>query len=101
MLAADGRVIMISGANRGIGRAVADVLYDAGYNLSIAARDPDSLAPGTETWCADRFVSGRYDAQDTLDPPALGRSHRREIWPHRRVDQQGRHLRGRLGRGGR
>ena len=43
MLAPEGRVIMVSGANRGIGRAIAEALYRAGYTLSLAARDPVSL----------------------------------------------------------
>lgn len=40
MLKPDGRVVMISGANRGIGLAVARVLADAGYQLSLGARKP-------------------------------------------------------------
>ena len=42
MLTPDGRVIMISGANRGIGLAIAGALYDGGYNLSLGARTPAS-----------------------------------------------------------
>lgn len=64
MLAPDGRVIMISGANRGIGLAVAQVLYDAGYSLSLGVRDLGSLDGITNGWDADRFLIGRYDAQD-------------------------------------
>ncbi len=44
MLAAEGRVVMVSGANRGIGHAVARVLHDKGYSLSLGARDPAQLA---------------------------------------------------------
>ena len=43
MLNPDGRVIMVSGANRGIGLAVARALHDRGYNLSLGARDLDGL----------------------------------------------------------
>ncbi len=64
MLAPDGRVIMISGANRGIGLAIARVLYNAGYSLSLSARDPDSLADLTSGWTPERVVACRYDAQD-------------------------------------
>lgn len=64
MLAPDGRVIMISGANRGIGLAIARVLYNAGYSLSLSARDPDSLADLTSGWAPERVVACRYDAQD-------------------------------------
>ncbi len=40
----DGRVVMVSGANRGIGLAVAGHLNDLGYRLSLGARRPESLA---------------------------------------------------------
>lgn len=43
MLAADGRVIMISGANRGIGLATARVLAARGFRLSLGAREPDTI----------------------------------------------------------
>ena len=45
MLTANGRVIMISGANRGIGLATARVLAARGFRLSLGARDPVVLAP--------------------------------------------------------
>jgi len=44
MLAADNRVVMVSGANRGIGRAVAVGLLARGYRLSLGARRPEALA---------------------------------------------------------
>ena len=43
MLKPDGRVVMISGANRGIGLAVARVLAEAGYQLSLGARNPEDI----------------------------------------------------------
>ncbi len=43
MLDADNRVIMITGANRGIGLATARVLAKAGYRLSLGVRDPGSM----------------------------------------------------------
>jgi len=64
MLAPHGRVIMISGANRGIGRAVARTLYEAGYSLSLGARDPASLADVTAGWSPERVLIDRYDAED-------------------------------------
>lgn len=64
MLAPEGRVIMVSGANRGIGRAIADALYRAGYTLSLGARDPASLDPVTDGWVAERVLVARYDAED-------------------------------------
>ena len=38
MLPSRERVVMISGASRGIGRAIARRLYDDGYRLSLGMR---------------------------------------------------------------
>jgi len=43
MLLPENRVVMISGANRGIGLAIANQLSDAGYSLSLGCRDPASI----------------------------------------------------------
>jgi NADP-dependent 3-hydroxy acid dehydrogenase YdfG len=64
MLAPEGRVIMVSGANRGIGRAIAEALYRVGYTLSLGARDPASLDPVAGGWVAERVLVARYDAED-------------------------------------
>ena len=64
MIAPDGRVILISGANRGIGLAIARCLYEAGFNLSLAASDTASLEPVIADWSPDRVMTARYDAQD-------------------------------------
>ncbi|MEQ9642404.1 MAG: SDR family NAD(P)-dependent oxidoreductase [Alphaproteobacteria bacterium] len=64
MLAAEGRVILITGANRGIGRAVAEALYGAGYSLSLGARDPASFAEMTADWAPERLLTARFDAED-------------------------------------
>jgi NADP-dependent 3-hydroxy acid dehydrogenase YdfG len=64
MLAPEGRVVMVSGANRGIGRAIAGTLYRAGYTLSLGARDPASLDPETAGWSAERVLTAHYDAED-------------------------------------
>lgn len=63
MLNPEGRVIMISGAGRGIGRAVAERLRAAGYTLSLGARDPQALREifGAPTETCGCF---RYDAED-------------------------------------
>ena len=64
MLAPEGRVIMVSGANRGIGRAIAEALYRAGYTLSLGARDPALLKPLAVKWAEGKFLMERYDAED-------------------------------------
>ncbi len=64
MLAAEGRIIMVSGANRGIGRAIAEALYGAGYTLSLGARKPESFAGMIGDWAPERVLTARYDAED-------------------------------------
>jgi NADP-dependent 3-hydroxy acid dehydrogenase YdfG len=64
MLAAKGRVILISGANRGIGRAVAEALHEEGYSLSLGGRDLDSLRTLSAGWDSGRVHIARYAAQD-------------------------------------
>ena len=64
MIPPEGRVIMVSGANRGIGRAIAGALYDAGYTLSLGARDPASLDRVTRGWDTARVTRERYDAEE-------------------------------------
>lgn len=77
MLKPDGRVIMISGANRGIGLAIAKNLAQAGYQLSLGARNPSSIdtaalnaanaAIMTHHWDATEVQSSTAWAQATLD----------------------------------
>jgi NAD(P)-dependent dehydrogenase (short-subunit alcohol dehydrogenase family) len=57
------RVIVISGANRGIGLAIVREFLERGYRLSLGARDPGALieALGPET---DRLFYARFDAFD-------------------------------------
>ncbi len=43
MLIPNGRVVMISGANRGIGLAAAHTLSTAGFHLSLGVRNPDGI----------------------------------------------------------
>lgn len=56
MLTADGRVVMISGASRGMGRAVADRLLASGFKISGGMRDPSKLPE------SDDVLSCRFDA---------------------------------------
>lgn len=64
MLAAEGRVVMVSGANRGIGRAIAETLAAKGYTVSLGARDMDALAAVARRFDAERCLCQRYDALD-------------------------------------
>ena len=43
MLDSTDRTIMISGANRGLGNAIAKRLHADGYNVSVGGRDIDAL----------------------------------------------------------
>lgn len=63
MLSPKGRVVMVSGANRGIGRAVAEHLGALGYRLSLGARKPDDLADLATGRAAKRVLVARYDAR--------------------------------------
>ena len=43
MLESQGRVAMVSGASRGIGRAVVERLLESGFTVSAGMRSPDAL----------------------------------------------------------
>lgn len=58
MLAVDGRVVMVSGASRGIGRAVATRLHEAGFAISGGMRRPDPAFDG------QRMMAHRYSAEE-------------------------------------
>lgn len=50
MIPADGRVIMVSGPVRGIGRAVAERLHADGFRLSLGARDTAAAEAMVGAW---------------------------------------------------
>jgi len=60
MLAAEGRVVMVSGASRGIGAAVAARLAGAGYRLSLGVRNAALPPVGDPRNC----LVARYDASE-------------------------------------
>lgn len=62
----NGRVIMLSGANRGIGAAIARRLVDAGYRLSLGARSPAGIERNND----DNCLCQAFDALDPESPQA-------------------------------
>jgi short-subunit dehydrogenase len=80
MLDLNNRVVLISGANRGIGLALATRLYEAGCFLSLGVRNPQSM----DRFLADknkaRVHVARYEATDWT-------SH--ELWVSAALEQFG------------
>ena len=64
MLKGDGRVVMVSGAARGIGRATVEHLLDTGWSVSAGIRDARGLKD------SDQLSLHRYDAEDAESPRA-------------------------------
>ncbi len=64
MLEAEGRVVIITGASRGIGAAIARQLHDDGYSLSLGARDPDVCLSALGTFDETRVMAARFDAEE-------------------------------------
>lgn len=75
MLEAEGRVVMVSGSSRGIGRAVVERLVAGGYRVSAGARDSRGLVG------SDQLMLHRYDAE--ASPSA-------EAWVAATIDRFGR-----------
>ncbi|PWW00301.1 NADP-dependent 3-hydroxy acid dehydrogenase YdfG [Hoeflea marina] len=65
MIDPKGRVVMISGASRGIGLAIVETLHAKGYTISAGARDVAALRAATSALGGDRLICARYDAVDT------------------------------------
>src|SRR5260370_34608160 len=62
MLDVNNRTVMVSGASRGIGRAVVDRLLASGFRVSAGLRDPSRLQE------SERLMTHRYDAEDAESP---------------------------------
>ena len=64
MIDPQGRVVMITGANRGIGLAIALCLYKKGYTISAAARDKNALTDAITGLDDERLLLSTYHATD-------------------------------------
>ena len=65
MLKPGGRVVMVSGAARGLGRVIAARLYNEGYTLSLGARDSAALARVHGGMEKARVLFHAHDAKDS------------------------------------
>ena len=70
MLSPQDRVIMVTGANRGIGNAVARCLHGKGYTLSLGARDVGALDAAVADFADARVVTHHFDAYDAVSNAA-------------------------------
>ena len=64
LLKPDDRVIMISGASRGIGAAIAKHLVAEGYQLSLGVRSPEKVTELLDKKYRERFIVSRFEATD-------------------------------------
>ncbi|MDH3672524.1 MAG: SDR family NAD(P)-dependent oxidoreductase [Gammaproteobacteria bacterium] len=62
LLNPEGRVVMISGANRGIGLAIARKLHTDGYRLSLGARRIDALSEALAAFDDERVLKCHFSA---------------------------------------
>ena len=67
MLNPEGRVIMVSGANRGIGKAVATRLREQGYTLSLGSRQPAALRVDAAVLTHEWDATSATDSQTWVD----------------------------------
>ena len=59
------KVVMISGANRGIGKVVAEKLSEDGYLLSLGIRNPGNLPRSLSSIPVNQLFCHAYDAKKT------------------------------------
>ena len=64
MLLPENRVVMVSGANRGIGLAVARCLHDRGFRLSLGARDTAKIESELGSLDPSRTIAVAFDVRN-------------------------------------
>lgn len=64
MLSPEDRVVMVSGANRGIGLAVVRCLHAKGYRLSLGARDAGKIEAAHGALDPSRVIAVAFDVRD-------------------------------------
>lgn len=62
MIDSTGRVVLVSGASRGIGRAIALTLHAKGYTISAGARDVGALENALASIRGERLICTAYEA---------------------------------------
>ena len=62
------KVVMVSGANRGIGGAIAARLHEAGYRLSLGVRDPKARERLVAAYDPEHTLVAPYEAGDRQSP---------------------------------
>jgi len=67
LLTPDNRVVMISGANRGIGLAIARKLHSDGYRLSLGVRNTDALNTAIADFDDKNILKCVFDAEKSED----------------------------------
>jgi len=70
MLDPNGRVVLVTGASRGIGAAVARHLLGQGYAVSLGARKTADLDTVSEGFADERVHHARFDALDRASQAA-------------------------------
>ena len=81
LLAPADRVVMLSGASRGIGAAIAYRLASEGYNLSLGVRKPAEVRAKFAAFPPGRLLVSRFDALEVASAQA---------WLQETVDRYGR-----------
>ena len=81
LLPVDGRVVMISGANRGMGLEIARRLHGDGYRVSLGARSMEALGDAVAPFDDARVLKCPYDATRKEDA---------ESWVSETVERFGR-----------